>query len=109
MVGSAVAGTRDATGTPPQRGGAHATSLALRPRPRTRGRRPTRPPRSVRLAGVNANHPLDRRTGAWMRMTQDLRPAALDAIVHRVPFADLIAHCDALIAGGIRGRAVVCF
>ena len=27
----------------------------------------------------------------------------------KLPFADLMAHCDALIAGQVRGRAVVCF
>ncbi|MEI7447533.1 MAG: acryloyl-CoA reductase [Burkholderiales bacterium] len=65
--------------------------------------------RSVVLAGVNANHPLDRRTRAWTRMTADLKPRHLDDIVHRVPFAKLIEHCDALIAGGARGRGVVVF
>lgn len=65
--------------------------------------------RSVVLAGVNANHPLDRRTRAWTRMTGDLKPRHLEAIVHRVPFARLMEHCDALIAGGVRGRGVVVF
>lgn len=65
--------------------------------------------RSVVLAGVNANHPVGSRGSAWRRMTGDLRPQALDKIVHRISFADLPAHCDALINGGVRGRAVVCF
>jgi putative YhdH/YhfP family quinone oxidoreductase len=65
--------------------------------------------RSVVLAGVNANHPLDRRTRAWQRMTTDLKPRALETIVHRVPFARLVEHCQALIAGGVRGRGVVVF
>jgi putative YhdH/YhfP family quinone oxidoreductase len=65
--------------------------------------------RSVRLAGINANHPIDQRTNAWSRMTADLKPQALDRIVQRVPFDRLIEHCNGLIAGGGRGRAVVVF
>jgi acrylyl-CoA reductase (NADPH) len=65
--------------------------------------------RSVTLAGVNANHPVASRGSAWRRMTGDLRPQALDKIVHRISFAELPAHCEALINGGVRGRAVVCF
>jgi putative YhdH/YhfP family quinone oxidoreductase len=65
--------------------------------------------RGVTLAGVNANHPVDGRTGAWTRMTGDLRPAALDTIIRRIPFDELPKHCDALSAGRFTGRAVVCF
>jgi acrylyl-CoA reductase (NADPH) len=65
--------------------------------------------RSARLAGINANHPLDRRGRAWARLTEDLEPQALDRIVQRVPFDRLIEFCDGLIAGSGRGRAVVEF
>jgi acrylyl-CoA reductase (NADPH) len=65
--------------------------------------------RSVTLAGINANHPIDRRTTAWTRMSTDLRPQALEAICHRVPFADLLDYCDTVIAGRARGRGVVVF
>lgn len=65
--------------------------------------------RSVVLAGVNANHPVGARGSAWSRMTGDLRPRALDKIVHRIGFDDLLSHCEALVQGAVRGRAVVCF
>lgn len=65
--------------------------------------------RSVCLAGINANHPLDQRTGAWKRMTGDLRPQALDTIVQRIPFDGLMDYCSGLIDGGGRGRGVVVF
>lgn len=65
--------------------------------------------RSVTLAGVNANHPLDRRTGAWARMAKDLAPRSLDVICHRVPFAGLLDYCGTVIGGGARGRGVVVF
>ncbi len=67
--------------------------------------------RSVTLAGVNANHPVGARGSAWTRMGAggNLRPQALERIVHRISFDELPAHCEALISGGVRGRAVVCF
>jgi acrylyl-CoA reductase (NADPH) len=65
--------------------------------------------RSVVLAGVNANHPVGARGNTWKRMTSDLRPQALEHIVHRMSFESLPTHCDALINGGVRGRGVVCF
>ena len=65
--------------------------------------------RSITLAGINANHPLGARTSAWMRMTSDLKPQALEAIVHRIRFNELPAHCAALIGSGVTGRGVVCF
>ena len=65
--------------------------------------------RSVTLVGVNADAPVDRRTGAWMRLTHDLKPSALAQIVQRVRFADLPQQCERLIAGNSRGRVVVCF
>ena len=65
--------------------------------------------RSVQLVGVNANHPVSLRGGAWGRLAGDLRPRNLDRIVTRVPFAGLPAYCERVIAGGIRGRGVVQF
>jgi acrylyl-CoA reductase (NADPH) len=67
--------------------------------------------RSVQLVGVNANHPVGTRGRAWARLAAggDLRPRHLDRIVTRVPFAELPAYCDRVIAGGIRGRGVVQF
>lgn len=65
--------------------------------------------RSVTLVGINADAPVDRRTGAWMRLTHDLKPGALAQIVQRVRFEELLQHCEQLIAGQSRGRVVVCF
>jgi alcohol dehydrogenase len=67
--------------------------------------------RSVELAGVNANHPVAARGTAWTRMAKggDLRPRHLDDICFEIPFAGLKDYCETVIAGGIRGRAVVRF
>ena len=67
--------------------------------------------RSVALAGINANHPVARRESGWMRMAKggDLRPRNLDKICFEIPFAGLKDYCEEVIAGGIRGRAVVRF
>lgn len=65
--------------------------------------------RSVTLAGINANHPVDKRESAWMRMARggNLRPRHLAAIIHRIGFEGLPGYCDEVIGGAIRGRAVV--
>ena len=65
--------------------------------------------RSVQLVGVNANHPVGSRGSTWTRLAGDRRPKNLDRIITRVPFADLAAYCERVIAGGIRGRGVVQF
>ena len=67
--------------------------------------------RGVSLVGVNANHPVPERGEVWQRMMPggDLHPRHLQDICYRIPFAELQAHCDQLIAGGARGRAVVTF
>ena len=65
--------------------------------------------RSVKLIGINANHPVDGRRPGWQRMRRggDLRPRHLDKIIHRIAFRELQNYCSEVIAGGIRGRAVV--
>lgn len=67
--------------------------------------------RSVSLAGINGNHPVAKRGSAWTRMARggDLRPRKLETICHTIPFAGLRDYCERVIAGGIRGRAVVGF
>ena len=67
--------------------------------------------RSVSLVGVNANHPVPERGEVWRRMMPggDLHPRHIQDICYRIPFTQLQAHCDKLIAGGVRGRAVVTF
>ncbi|MDB5943586.1 MAG: hypothetical protein JWQ13_3152 [Ramlibacter sp.] len=67
--------------------------------------------RSVSLVGINGNHPVPERGEVWARMMPggDLHPRHIADICHTIPFAGLQAHCDKLIAGGVRGRAVVTF
>lgn len=65
--------------------------------------------RSVSLAGINGNHPVPMRGAAWKRIAPggDLRPRHTDKIAYAIAFDELQAHCDKLIHGGARGRAVV--
>jgi putative YhdH/YhfP family quinone oxidoreductase len=65
--------------------------------------------RSVSLVGINGNHPVPARGSAWKRMAPggDLRPRHTNKIAYAIAFDDLPAHCDKLIRGGVRGRAVV--
>ena len=67
--------------------------------------------RSVSLVGVNANHPVPERGDVWQRMMPggDLCPRHTREICHTIAFSELQTHCDRLIAGGVRGRAVVRF
>ena len=65
--------------------------------------------RSVSLVGINGNHPVPTRGSAWTRMAPggDLRPRHTDQIAYEIGFDELQTHCDKLIRGGVRGRAVV--
>ena len=65
--------------------------------------------RSVALVGINGNHAVTTRGSAWTRLAPggDLRPRHTDTIAYAIAFDDLQAHCDKLIRGGLRGRAVV--
>ena len=67
--------------------------------------------RGVTLTGINGNHPVPERSGVWQRMQAggDLRPRHIGTIAYTIAFDDLQAHCDKLIASGVRGRAVVKF
>ena len=67
--------------------------------------------RSVSLVGINGNHPVPERGDVWARMMPggNLHPRHIRDICYTIPFAGLQAHCDKLIAGGVRGRAVVSF
>ena len=67
--------------------------------------------RGVSLVGINGNHPVPERGTAWVRMQEggDLRPRHIAEIAYTIPFHGLQAHCDKLIASGVRGRAVVKF
>lgn len=67
--------------------------------------------RGVSLVGINGNHPVPERGSAWARMQKggDLRPRHIGEIAYTIAFEDLQAHCEKLIASGVRGRAVVKF
>jgi hypothetical protein len=49
------------------------------------------------------------RRKVWERLASDLKPRHLDAIAHRIALADVPAYCGEMLAGRIRGRAVVAF
>ena len=67
--------------------------------------------RGVSLVGINGNHPVPERGDVWARMMPggNLHPKHIRDICYEIPFVGLQAHCDKLIAGGVRGRAVVTF
>jgi len=66
--------------------------------------------RGVRLIGVDTGYtPMPLRSKVWQRLASDLKPRHLDAIAHRIALADIPAYCAKMLAGGIRGRAVVAF
>ena len=66
--------------------------------------------RGVRLIGVDSGYtPMPLRRKVWARLATDLKPRHLDAIAHRIALADVPAYCDEMLAGRIRGRAVVAF
>ncbi|WP_339947999.1 MDR family oxidoreductase [uncultured Albimonas sp.] len=64
--------------------------------------------RNVTLAGVDSVMcPRADRIEAWTRLAADLDPRLLDSMTHEVPLAEAIPTCDKLLAGQVRGRAVV--
>jgi acrylyl-CoA reductase (NADPH) len=66
--------------------------------------------RGVRLIGVDTGYtPMPLRRKVWARLAGDLKPRHLDAIAHRIALADVPAYCGEMLAGRIRGRAVVAF
>ncbi|MEJ8836340.1 acrylyl-CoA reductase family protein [Ramlibacter sp. AN1133] len=67
--------------------------------------------RSVSLVGINGNHPVPERGDVWRRMMPggDLHPRHIHDICYTIPFSQLLGHCERLIAGGVRGRAIVTF
>lgn len=66
--------------------------------------------RGVRLIGVDTGYtPMPLRRKVWERLAGDLKPRHLDTIAHRIALADVPAYCGEMLAGRIRGRAVVAF
>jgi acrylyl-CoA reductase (NADPH) len=64
--------------------------------------------RGVTLYGIDSvMAPRSRRDAAWARLSRDLAPDAIEAIVEEIALADTIAAAERLIAGTVRGRIVV--
>lgn len=65
--------------------------------------------RGVRLIGVYADTPLERKKAIWARLAGDLRPRHLERIARRIPFEALPQAFEDLLAARVRGRMVVDF
>jgi acrylyl-CoA reductase (NADPH) len=64
--------------------------------------------RGVRLLGVESvMASRDRRERAWARVARDLSPDLLDALTTEISLADVPAWSEKILAGQVRGRAVV--
>jgi acrylyl-CoA reductase (NADPH) len=64
--------------------------------------------RGVRLLGVDSvQAPRDRRERAWARVARDLSPELLDSLTTEIPLAEVPAWSERILAGQVRGRAVV--
>lgn len=64
--------------------------------------------RAVTLAGVDSvQAPQERRLLAWERLAAGLDLALLDELTTEIGLADVVATCDDLLAGKVRGRTVV--
>ena len=64
--------------------------------------------RNVRLQGVDSvQAPMARRETAWARLAQDLDLDLLESLSFDVPFTEVLALAPSILAGQVRGRAVV--
>jgi acrylyl-CoA reductase (NADPH) len=64
--------------------------------------------RSVRLQGVDSvQAPMSRRVEAWDRLARDLDIAKLEALSFDLPFSELLETAPKILAGKVRGRAIV--
>ena len=64
--------------------------------------------RSVQLRGVDSvQAPMARRTIAWERLARELDIGRLEALSFDLPFDELLDAAPRILAGGVRGRAVV--
>ncbi len=64
--------------------------------------------RGVRLLGVESvMASRERREHAWARIARDLPPDLLDALTTEIPLEDVPAWSEKILAGQVRGRAVV--
>jgi acrylyl-CoA reductase (NADPH) len=64
--------------------------------------------RAVKLIGVDSVMcPMARRSEAWRRLARDLDLSKLDALTSHVKLEDVPQAAEDLLAGKVRGRAVV--
>jgi len=64
--------------------------------------------RNVQLRGVDSvQAPMHRRETAWSRLAQELDMQKLDALSFELPFGDLLERAPEILAGRIRGRAII--
>jgi acrylyl-CoA reductase (NADPH) len=64
--------------------------------------------RGVRLLGVDSvMAPRDRRERAWARIARDLPAELVDGLTTEIPLADVPGWSEKILAGKVRGRAVV--
>lgn len=64
--------------------------------------------RNVRLQGVDSvQAPMSRRITAWDRLAKELAMSKLEALSFELPFSDVLARAPDILAGKIRGRAVI--
>ena len=64
--------------------------------------------RNVRLQGVDSvQAPMARRVEAWRRLASDLDIARLETLSFDVPFSELKETAPKILAGQLRGRAIV--
>jgi acrylyl-CoA reductase (NADPH) len=64
--------------------------------------------RNVRLQGVDSvQAPMERRLTAWARLARELDMSKLEALSFDLPFSDLLQRGPDILAGKVRGRAVV--
>ena len=54
-----------------------------------------------------ARTPRARRERAWARVARDLPPDLVDALTTEIPLDDVPAWSEKILAGQVRGRAVV--
>jgi acrylyl-CoA reductase (NADPH) len=64
--------------------------------------------RNVQLRGVDSvQAPMARRITAWTRLARELDLDRLEALSFDLPFAEVSAAAPRILAGKIRGRAIV--
>lgn len=64
--------------------------------------------RNIRLQGVDSvQAPMARRVEAWRRLASDLDIARLEALSFDLPFSQVLETAPKILAGQVRGRAIV--